>query len=335
MQRVAEVLARRDNNEIRLVITGAGGWLGREMMDLLLQAWGDSAVERILPLAQTPRTIQLASGHEIELQSHEDSDVAAFMPTHVVHLAFLTRDRIGQGPIEEYIATNARLSCEATELLCIPSVKGIMFTSSGAALAAPTGTDFDRYGQLKRDDEERIPRFATERGKGCVTARVWSVSGANIQKVDTFAFSSLVAQALRGGPLYVQASHPVFRRYVDAGEFLGLGLLELLDDERIVIDSAGERVEVGELALRVAAKLSPGAGVVRGSATNDRVDDYTADPRSMDTCATRHGVALRNLDEQIASTANGIRRFSRSRTNTEWPPEAITGDVTARRSAAF
>lgn len=303
---VESALAERRSAEVRLAITGAGGWLGRELTDLLLDAWGIGSSEQLLLLASSTRKIRLASGRQVQLHSLVETDVAAFAPTHIVHLAFLTRERVSDMPVEEYVAINRGLTNRAIELMNLPTVNGFMFSSSGAALSSATGTDADLYGELKREDESELPTAAAMLGKNCVTCRVWSVSGANIQKVEHFALGSLITHALAGGPLQVRAAHLAFRRYVDAGEFLGLGLLALLSGESTVVDSAGERLEIGDLASKVAAVLSPGVQICRPEVAVNTVDDYCADPTSMKAAAARYGLTFMELEEQIVRTARGI-----------------------------
>lgn len=306
MERIQQALARVDHKSLRILVTGAGGWLGRELTDLLLDSWGEDCRERLLLMATTSRTITLASGRSVQLHALDEQEVAEFAPTHIVHLAFLTRERIGQMPIAKYVATNRELTQVARRLIELDTVRGFLFSSGGAALSDCTGTDSDWYGRLKREDETIFPAAARALGKACVTARVWSCSGANMQKVELFALGSLITQARSGAPIEVRSDHPVFRRYVDVGEFLGLGLLALLHGESVVVDSAGERVEVGELAVRVAAAVAPGAAVERPEVNPAPVDDFTASPDTMAQLAERHRVEFAVLDEQISRTAAGI-----------------------------
>lgn len=303
---VRSALADVADSSLRIAITGASGWLGRELTDLLLESWGPSAGDRLLLLASKPRTVTLASGTMVSLHGFDKALVESFAPTHVVHLAFLTRERLGEISATDYETVNLSLTQQAMQLTRIPSVRGLLFTSSGAAVAAPTGTQGDLYGTLKRNDEVVLPATAAGLNKSCVTARIWSVSGANMQKAEHFALGSLITQAMVGSDLEVRANHPVFRRYVDGGEFLGLCLLELLSERSGVIDSAGERIEVGELASRIAGILSPGSLIRRPPMRHTPVDDFTANPSTMARAAANNGVQLLDLEGQILRTSSGI-----------------------------
>jgi len=90
----------------RILITGAGGWLGRSLLSTLLPS---TPAEQLMALGSRSRTL-IVEGRPIEILAWDDADVAGFAPTHIVHLAYLTRDRLVELGWSRYVAENVGLA---------------------------------------------------------------------------------------------------------------------------------------------------------------------------------------------------------------------------------
>ena len=182
----------------RILITGASGWLGRSLLSILLPS---IPADRLMALGSRGRTLTV-EGRPIEILAWDGADVAGFAPTHIVHLAYLTRDRLAELGWSRYVAENVGLSARIVDLLALPSVRALVHTSSGAVAGLTESTaqpaTVQPYGLLKRIDELLFADECARRGLACVTCRVWSVSGPHVVEPHKYAFSDLILQALSG-----------------------------------------------------------------------------------------------------------------------------------------
>jgi nucleoside-diphosphate-sugar epimerase len=286
----------------RILVTGAGGWLGRELLSRLLPS---IRPDNLLTVASRDRVL-LLDGRRVEIARWTDKDAAAFEPTRVVHLAYLTRDRMASLGRDRYIAENVELTARVMEMLAWPSVRALVHTSSGAAVTAVS----EPYGLLKRAEELLFRDECSRRGVTCVTCRVWSVTGPHVQEPEKYAFSDLIEQAQRGADLVVRSSHRVYRRYVDAGELMDVALRLGLAGRSTVFDSGGAYVEVGDLAAQILDEIGvAGQRVQREAGSGAEADDvYAADDATFNELAAEVGVEVSDLSTQIRRTAHGLRR---------------------------
>ena len=286
----------------RVLITGASGWLGRTALDLIAPLGLPT-----LALASRPRTIRVA-GRDIECEAWDDRLVAEFAPTVIVDCAFLTRDRVSDMPLADYIAANRTLTERLLSATRLPEVRLALTVSSGAAvyptdaLAGPV--EANPYGYLKREAEESLSRVAANCGVAAVVARAWSISGAHVQKPQGYALGSMILAASRGR-IHVMAKGQVYRRYVLAEELLALGIAEGSVGDA-TIDSGGDLVEMGELARRVAAVVRPDAVITREACDGRDPDRYHSDGIDWERRCRAWGLASADLDNQIANTAVGV-----------------------------
>jgi nucleoside-diphosphate-sugar epimerase len=298
----ARALAAQALGNDRVLITGASGWLGRTALDLLAPLGLPT-----LALASRSRIIRV-SGCEIECRVWDDRKVAAFAPTVVLDCAFLTRGRVADMPLGEYVATNRALTERLVYATQLPDVRLALTVSSGAAVHPGDALDGpiedNPYGYLKREAEHRLAEAAAESGAVPVVARAWSISGAHVQEPRGYALGSMIRDA-DAGAIRIMARRPVFRRYVLAEELLALGIAEG-GVGPATIDSGGELVEMAELAARIAAVVCPNAVVTRGEVDPRDPDRYHSDGQDWDRRCQRWGLASAPLDRQIEITARGV-----------------------------
>ncbi|MCV7074719.1 NAD-dependent epimerase/dehydratase family protein [Mycobacterium szulgai] len=298
----ARALAAQSLGEDRVLVTGASGWLGRTALDLIAPLGLPT-----LALASRPRIIKVGD-REVELRAWDDREVAEFAPTVVLDCAFLTRDRVSDLPLDEYVATNRAQTDRLVYATKLPGVRLSLTVSSGAAVHPQDAFDApiedNPYGYLKREAEYCLQEAAAKSGAVPVVLRAWSISGAHVQKPRGYALGSMIQDA-DAGAIRITARRPVFRRYVLAEELLALGLAEG-GVGPATIDSGGELVEMDELAARVAAVVRPDAVITRGEVDPRDADRYHSDGQDWETRCQRWGLASVPLDRQIEITARGV-----------------------------
>ena len=292
----------------RILITGASGWMGRSLLHELRLADPEAFPDRVLALGSHARQIDLLDGSSVAVQEWHDDVAADWQPTIAVHLAYLTAERITDSSPEAYAATNAGLTERGLRLQSLPSLRAFMFASSGAATVAGADSALGRhpYSAQKAEDEDRYLQAGRDHGVPTLAARIWSVSGPHCTKPREYAFSDMIMQARTSGNITVQATGRVVRRYVDAGEFLAACLAANLNGVSGDLNSAGELVEMRELAAAIASEL--GATVTASPPDPDLpANIYAADPDDMDRLATDLRIHFTDLPGQIRRTADQHR----------------------------
>lgn len=280
----------------RVAITGARGWLGRELLCQLIAKEPESEV---LLLGRAAGQVALGE-RTYPVYPWTPEVLREWGPSHIAHLAFVTRERLSSDAGVGLESANASLTRMFLHALELPTVVGALYTSSGAATMYP----MDSYARHKRLDELLISRRAAAVGKPAVIARVWSVSGRYCTKRAVFMLPNLIDQALdpSSPSIAVHAPHVVRRRFVDAGEFLYACWLDLLEGRTGIVDSGGDLIDNISLALMVRSLVAPHKPVTF-SISEATVHEYHSDGLSMAALGYRTNVQFSPIETQILNTA--------------------------------
>lgn len=296
-------LGLRDSD--RILVTGATGWLGRE----LIKALADRAPEvPLLAIASHPRECNLSTGYGFFAHEFNASVVAKWRPTIALHFAFVTKEFERIMPLGEYVHLNSAISEQAAQVFRQESVRAMVIASSGAAVSASPGL----YGALKSKDESTFTSLARALGKNLVIARAWSLTGSECTKPERFLFFSILQQLL--GPtqeIVISSQAPVFRRYMNAGEYLALCLHEAAIGSSCIINSSGELLEAEALAKR----LQGAFGIFKPIA--ERVIDPDIPPdlyfcqgqEAVQRCREL-GIGPSSIEEQALASVAAVRGFT-------------------------
>ena len=292
----------------RIVVTGAGGWLGLATLELLRFALGESFADRVHALGASARTLTLRDGTTIDQRPLAEIGSLPPAPTLVLHLAFLTKDRVADMAAGDYAAANEALSRLVLDALGPIGATGLFVASSGAARFADdpdAAADMRLYGRLKCRDERDFAAWARATGGTAVIARIFNVTGPYINKHQAYAMAAFILDALAGRPITVRAPHRVVRGYVAIRELMSLVVLLLLAEPGVhAFDTGGEPLELAKVGAAVADVL--GGEITRAPIVSDRVDHYSGDRRAYEALLTRHGITAVPLGDQIADTAEAM-----------------------------
>jgi len=290
----------------RIVITGAGGWIGLATLDLLAAALGDKFEKRVRAFGSNTRALRLADGSQVLQRPLADMAWLPHAPTIVLHTAFLTKDRAEAMDEAAYIAANRAISEAVLKALNPIGAEAIFVASSGAAAKAddPQASAAMRlYGALKREDEARFAAWAEQTGHRAVIARIYALTGPYINKPGAYAIGSFIEDALAGRAVAVHAQKQVVRAYVAIRELMSLVFAALQPASGVLrFDSGGQPLELGEIAAVVAAQT--GGSVARAAITSGPADIYHGDDAAYSTLLQEHGIApiplAAQVDEMIA-----------------------------------
>ena len=269
----------------RVVITGATGWFGR--------------TARLL-MPPEVKTLPLASRARDGCREFSLEDIRKFKPTMVLNFAFLTREKASILGAETFRAANIDLLEKFRCIASLPSVRGIVTVSSGAAIMEPDHP----YGELKLREEELALSYAADRAVSIL--RAYSVSGGLVRQPRSYAFSDLILQS-QTGSILVRSDHPTFRRYVSVSDALCLAVLDVNAGHSGIIETGGALIEMAELADKVRTVVNPAAHVSRVPLTGLEGSVYASDGVSWDEACDRNGYEWLPLEQQIAAVAESLQ----------------------------
>jgi nucleoside-diphosphate-sugar epimerase len=306
-----ELVARTLTSTDIIAVTGCTGWFGRTTLELLGEALGDSAVQRVRAYGSRPHTIELSGGRSLPVRPLADLITDAPAPTVILHYAFLTRERAVDLGSSRYIEANLGITTNVLQALEKHQPRLLVTTSSGAASEhnGIPGSDLanNPYGALKHLDELAFRQAATQIGAGCAIPRIYSVAGPGIAKPELYALSAMITAALGGGPVIVNAQRPVIRSYCGVDEVVALSLWAAANDNTGVFDTGGHILEMAELAEAVSRVVGHGCPVIRPSFDPSLpADRYVGNPLEVARLASACGLRLAGVDELIHHTATGM-----------------------------
>jgi nucleoside-diphosphate-sugar epimerase len=298
-------------SDVRVVVVGAGGWLGLATLELLWRLLGPAVFgERVVAFGSQARELALRGGLRVEQRPLDELAALPPQPTIVLHLAFLTQEKAKAMSEADYVAANTAISRRVHDALDPIGAVGVFVPSSGAVYMVddPSAQASMRlYGRLKLADEAMFADWA-ERGEGrrAVVARVFNLSGPYINKQSSYALACFIADALAGRPIEIRATRPVWRSYVAISELMSvaLGVLGEGGTGAIAFDTAGDRdYEMAEIAGAVAEALGGAQNICRPTIVSQTPDSYVGDGAAYRMLRRRLAIAAVDFCNQIQSTA--------------------------------
>jgi nucleoside-diphosphate-sugar epimerase len=306
---VASAVAGRSE---RILLTGASGWLGKATLAMLAEALGDDFERRVHCFGSERRDIDLGDGLVVTQLPLTALTELPSAPSWMLHLAFLTKDRVAGMDEANYVAACRAISESVERALDKIGVTGLFVPSSGAAYRAgdmAASSAMRLYGSMKLADEILFARWAERTGRTAVIARIFNVTGAYINKFDAYALASFIVDALHDRPIVIQATRPVMRSFVATRELIGLVFALLAADDGAItrFDTAGEAVlEMGALAEMIRAIIGSSGEVSRPPVNAGPADFYAGEKAGYQALIERFGIRSVALPNQIVETADYI-----------------------------
>jgi nucleoside-diphosphate-sugar epimerase len=293
----------------RIILTGASGWLGKATLAMLAEALGDDFKRRVHCFGSERREIDLGDGLMVMQSPLAALAELPSAPSWMLHLAFLTKDRVAGMKEADYIAACRHISESVEHALDRIGVTGLFVPSSGAAYRANdmgASPAMRLYGSMKLADEELFANWADRTGHTAVIARVFNVTGAYINKFDAYALASFIVDALYDRPIKIQATRPVLRSFVATRELMSLVFALLAADDGLItrFDTAGEEIlEMGALARTVQAIIGSTGAVFRPPLGTEPADFYAGERAGYQALVEQFGIAPVPMAVQIGETA--------------------------------
>jgi nucleoside-diphosphate-sugar epimerase len=221
----------------RFVITGPTGWIGSALLALLHREGDPDALaegESVALFGSRERTIQVSDGPELPVRLLADLTAEDVGGAHVVHLAYLTKDKLNHLTEEEFRRGNTAIDDAVIDAANEMLPASIFVASSGAARQAEAGRDTNPYGLTKLEQEARFLAFARSNGVPVLCGRIFNLAGPHINKLGDYAVSNFVVQALDTRCIRIEANQLVFR-----------SILHVEDLCRMIVRAARQLVSEG------------------------------------------------------------------------------------------
>lgn len=302
----------------RIVITGAGGWIGLATLELLRNSlYAADFRARVHAFGSAERTLFLRDGTPVWQRPLTLLDTLEPAPTILLHTAFLTKARAERMNETEYRDANLAIRNRVLGALDRIGVERLFLASSGAAGFATdphASTAMRLYGAMKLEDEKIFGDWARANAKSAVIGRLFALSGPYINNHDSYALAGFILDALAGRPISVRAAHRVVRGYVAIRELMSLVFAMLTDRNSEIrrFETGGEPMEL-EQSANIIAKVVGSPGVERALPADRPEDRYAGNNAAYQQLLSDYGIDHIPFHQQVIETAEYLSAQSHQR----------------------
>lgn len=126
--------------EVKFTITGASGWLGQEFIYYLLNNSLVAGLDDFQLFSSRDKLLDFGRFGSVHSKSLLNLDESDLKPTNIlIHLAFLTREKVSKYGFKEYVETNKALTSKAVNIIKKCNPTSIINVSSAPFLTQPVG----------------------------------------------------------------------------------------------------------------------------------------------------------------------------------------------------
>ncbi len=302
-----------DFNNHSIVIFGVNGWIGKALLDYLIN---NNLVpeNNIIAISSSVKNIKLQNGKVINCITLEEALKLKLENVIFFHLAFLLRNLVSKMPLEQYLKGNETIKNNATRLIENLKPKTIIYTSSGAVYeenrTIATSIDKNPYGYLKYQDELYFEKLAKSISADLIIPRIFNIAGPYINKMDMYAIASFVLRAIEKEEIIINAHNPVIRSYIQIFDLIEI-LLRWIGDENekyFLFDTANKE----EIELQELAKLALEVANIKGKIIRDfdpmlKKDCYVGDISNQNILTNRYKIKLQTHKDCVSDVHNYIK----------------------------
>jgi len=252
------------------------------------------------------KPIDIGSPHgpvkAVALESLDSIDEAQGL----IHLAFLTRDRLEALGIDQYIRENRAITARVANFIRRHPRIPILTTSSGAAAVSEDDKPDlfgNPYAALKQEEEELWRSSCQQRL--AVVFRVYAAAGRFIKDPKLFALSDFLARALAQQRIEIHSKRPVVRSYVHVGTMMRLFWAMLKQPDVLGfrrIDAVMQTLSLVDLAQAISNLWNLPEPFFRFDPSLPP-DAYRADEGPFLNLLMQYGIEAPELTEQLVETS--------------------------------
>jgi len=301
-----------DFKHLKIAVTGASGWIGKNLVETLIQKIGYEifiknvflygSKEKILIINKNSRSVY------INKLSNLKNDSVKFNFDLVIHSAFLVREHLNGVGIKNYIKINKEITnlvLQSLEKLTNPK---LILLSSGAASAHKNISDAiavrkDPYGFLKREEEIIFNNIADT-----AIFRVYALSGRFMRNPERFALGNFIFQAKKGA-IKIESKMTVIRGYVSATDLSNIIFEYFLKENSLnshnIINAVSEEISLLDLAQIISEKFG-NVPIMHDINKNLSLNCYSYPPLKFKLLSKKLNYSLMSIDAQINQTISDL-----------------------------
>lgn len=306
-------MTARVSRQPRFVLTGPTGWIGRALLALMYRAGNPDALakgEALSLFGSRSGTVSLGDGRDLPVRALSDITSDDVAGSHVIHLAYLTKDKVAALGEAEFRRTNRAIDDALFTAISGAEPASLFVASSGAAQLAESGRDQHPYGLAKLEQEARFLEWARQAVVPTLCGRIFNLAGPHINKLDAYAVSNFAVQALHDRRIAIAATQPVFRSFLHVEDLCRIILRaarEGVGAERPVDLCGAELVEMQDLAQLVAQEIDGTISLERPAIDFGARSDYLGSAQETWIIAKKLAIELTGVRKQVRDTVDWIR----------------------------
>ncbi len=239
------------------IVTGATGWVGRNFLHELQKIYSAEIFNKSVLAFGSKKTVIKSTayvGNQISIPIFPLKLINEYIENKnnlkIIHTAFLTREKISEYGIENYIDINKSITSSVAELLECSNNSEIVIISSGAARMfdnkIPEKSDLINrpYEYLKYKEE----KFLSSKSNSIIM-RIFALSGRFMKDPNLFAFGNFLLNAKSNKSIIIKSKNNVIRSYGYASDIAKLGINWLYNDKKTKL--SGFRINAASVTINL------------------------------------------------------------------------------------
>lgn len=283
--------------DARILITGAGGWLGRETLCLLQREAGPLKDLNLTLTGSAERSIDVHGESVPIVRTDKALNCGAF--DLILHFAFVTQEKAHHMGENAYTRANIELNESALKIAqSNPDARQLVLSSGAAKLYLEKQLDSPSkslYAKLKLDLEEKIQDART------LTLRIWNTSGHHLGLNPNYAISEFICSAKRNQSIDIRNN--LRRSYVYSQDVMRASIQFLHEGGSGIVNSGGIVTHLNDLATQVVGIHKSESKVSLGENSKQSGLDYVS---PVSEIPKKYWLQELNLRQQIVETSAGI-----------------------------
>jgi nucleoside-diphosphate-sugar epimerase len=287
----------------RVLISGATGWLGREILNIFSENNFDMAQ---INLISSKNQEVIVNGNKFEAKSFENYQSVEPVNSYF-DFAFLAKNKLEKVGPEKYKEINLKIISNSINLIKRIRPKTVVLSSSGAIYNMKKDSKYEiLYSDLKKIQEELITKACNANSSNLIISRIFNLSGRGIPADSNFALADLMIKSIKDMDLIISSNYLVTRRYSDVTQLLKLLVQMAHSKQDYVFDSGGTKVELRFLANEIIRVTNSKSKVIASEIKSEaQQDDYFSDSNAYENLLTSVlGEEPVAIEKQIQNTKN-------------------------------
>jgi UDP-glucuronate decarboxylase len=283
--------------DARILITGAGGWLGRETLCLLQREVG-SLKELDLTLTGSAERSLDVHGESVQIVKTDKALTDGAFDL-ILHFAFITQEKAHSMGENAYARANIELNESALKIAqSSPDARQLVLSSGAAKLHLEKQLDSPSkslYAKLKLDLEEKTQDART------LILRLWNTSGHHLGINPNYAISEFIYSAKRNQSIDIRNN--LRRSYVRSQDVIRASIQFISEGGSGIVNSGGIITDLNDLATQVVRIHNSESRISLDANLKHSGLDYLS---PVSEIPEKYWVQESDLEQQIIETSAGI-----------------------------